>query len=92
MTQAQKDEPTSITGGQWPRFVAGGPDQVRVTPEQMAAESGADEIMIQDLIAEPEARRHSHQLLAQGFGLQPRTGQSGEPEGWGRSWILAPCS
>lgn len=72
MTQAQKDEPTSITGGQWPRFVAGGPDQVRATLQQMAAESGADEVMVQDLIADPEARRHSHQLLAQAFDLEPR--------------------
>nr|WP_277925226.1 MsnO8 family LLM class oxidoreductase [Sediminivirga luteola] len=74
LSQAEKDEPTSITAGQWPRFVAGGPEQVRATLEQMAAESGADEIMVQDLIAAPVARRHSHELLAQAFGLEPRPG------------------
>ncbi len=70
MTQTQKEEPTSIIGGQWPRFVAGGPDEVRATLEQMAAESGADEIMVQDLIAHPHTRRHSHELLAKAFGLE----------------------
>jgi luciferase family oxidoreductase group 1 len=74
LSQAEQDEPTSITGGQWPRFVAGGPEQVRATLEQMAAESGADEIMVQDLIADPVARRRSHELLAQAFGLEPRRG------------------
>src|SRR5699024_9876908 len=44
LTQAQKDEPTIIVDGQWPRFVAGGPGDVRATLEQMIDESGADEI------------------------------------------------
>ncbi|MGY1550541.1 MsnO8 family LLM class oxidoreductase [Microbacterium sp. A588] len=73
MTQAEKDQPTTIVDGQWPRFVAGGPDDVRATLEQMIAESGADEVMIQNLIADPAARRHSHGLLAQAFGLTPRS-------------------
>ncbi|MDV8001413.1 MsnO8 family LLM class oxidoreductase [Rhodococcus sp. IEGM 1408] len=71
MTADQRDEPTGIVDGRWPRFVAGGPDQVRATLEQMMAESGADELMVQDLIADPVARRHSHALLAEQFGLEP---------------------
>ena len=73
MTDAQKDEPTSIVDGRWPRFVAGGPDDVRATLEQMLEESAADELMIQDLIADPDARRRSHELLAQAFDLTPPT-------------------
>ena len=69
MTQAEKDEPTEIVNGQWPKFVAGGPDDVRATLEQMAEESQADEIMIQDMIADPKMRRRSHELLAGAFGL-----------------------
>lgn len=69
MSAAEKNEPTSIIDGQWPRFVAGGPEQVRATIEQMVEESGADEVMIQDLIADPGTRRHSHALLAEAFGL-----------------------
>src|SRR5690606_33998660 len=71
MTADQRDEPTSIVDGRWPRFVAGGPDQVRATLEQMLDESGADELMVQDRIADPVARRHSHALLAQMFEVGP---------------------
>jgi luciferase family oxidoreductase group 1 len=69
MTRAEKDEPTEIVGGRWPKFVAGSPDEVRATLEQMAEESQADEIMIQDMIADPTMRRRSHELLAEAFGL-----------------------
>lgn len=72
LTEAQRAEPTEIVDGQWPRFVAGGPREVRATLEQMLAESGADELMVQDMIADPADRRHSHALLAETFGLEPR--------------------
>lgn len=71
MSPAEMDEPTTVVNGRWPRFVAGGPTQVRATLEQMAAESGADEIMVQDLIADPLARRRSHEVLAEAFGINP---------------------
>lgn len=70
LNDAEKDEPTTITDGRWPRFVAGGPERVRATLEQMVAESGADEIMVQDLVADPVDRRRSHELLAGAFGLE----------------------
>lgn len=69
MSAPEQDEPTTIVDGQWPRFVAGGPDEVRATLERMAEESGADELMVQNLIASPADRRRSHELLAQMFGL-----------------------
>ncbi|TCJ77020.1 UNVERIFIED_ORG: luciferase family oxidoreductase group 1 [Dietzia maris] len=69
MSPAETDEPVTITDGRWPRFVAGGPADVRATLEQMIAESGADEVMIQDLIADPADRRRSRELLAREFGL-----------------------
>lgn len=69
LTEAQKNEPTRIENGQWPRFVAGSPRSVRATLEQMIEESGADELMIQDLLADPADRRRSHELLAEQFGL-----------------------
>lgn len=68
MTADQRDEPTTIVNGRWPRFVAGGPEDVRATLEQMLEETGADELMVQDLIADPVARRRSHALLAEAFG------------------------
>ncbi|WP_405094512.1 MsnO8 family LLM class oxidoreductase [Micromonospora sp. NBC_01412] len=72
LTTSQKAEPVTIVGGHWPRFVAGGPADVRTTLEQMVRESGADELMIQNLIADPADRRRSHELLAEAFGLTPR--------------------
>ncbi|WP_024793951.1 LLM class flavin-dependent oxidoreductase [Tomitella biformata] len=69
LTQAERDQPTSIVNGQWPQFVAGDPGQVRATLEQMVEESGADEVMVQNLIADPVDRQHSHTLLAEAFGL-----------------------
>ena len=80
MSQAEKDEPTAIVNGQWPRFVAGRPAEVRATLEQMSSESGADEVMVQDLIADPAARRHSHALLAEAFDLTPRCAPCADTE------------
>jgi luciferase family oxidoreductase group 1 len=72
LTAEQRDEPTQIVDGRWPRFVAGGPGRVWATLEQMRLESGAREIMIQDLIADPADRWRSHALLATAYGLAPR--------------------
>ena len=72
MSDEERAEPTSIIDGRWPRFVAGGPSDVRATLEQMVEESGADELMVQDLIADPVARRRSNALLAEAFGVTGR--------------------
>ncbi|WP_255649308.1 hypothetical protein [Frankia sp. ArI3] len=40
----------------------------------MLAESRADELMVQNLIADPADRRRSHELLAAMFDLQPAAG------------------
>lgn len=63
-------EPTSIVDGVWPRFVAGSPEQVRATLGQMLEVSGADELMVQNMIARPADRRASHARLAEVFGLK----------------------
>jgi luciferase family oxidoreductase group 1 len=73
LTPAQREEPTAIVDGRWPRFVAGDPDQVRATLDRMVAEAGADELMVQDLIAAAEDRRRSHELLAGAYALAPRS-------------------
>lgn len=69
LTRAEKDQPTDIRDGRWPQFVAGNPDQVRTTLERMLEESAADELMVQNFIADPAHRRRSHELLAETFGL-----------------------
>ncbi|WP_182525125.1 MsnO8 family LLM class oxidoreductase [Nocardioides dongkuii] len=71
LTPTEQAEPTAILDGRWPRFVAGGPDDVRATLDRMVEESGADELMIQNLIADPADRMRSHELLAEVFGIAP---------------------
>ena len=72
MSAEQRAESTRIVDGAWPRFVSGEPEQVKATLEQMLSESGADELMVQNLIADPVDRRRSHALLAEVFGVEPR--------------------
>ncbi|MEU6225505.1 LLM class flavin-dependent oxidoreductase [Streptomyces sp. NPDC047042] len=70
--QDQKDAPTVITDGRWPRQLAGSPQTVRDQLEQMTKATGVDEVMIQDIIADPEARSHSRALLAQTLAVAAR--------------------
>ncbi|WP_326757184.1 LLM class flavin-dependent oxidoreductase [Streptomyces hirsutus] len=68
---AEKEAPTVITDGRWPRQTAGSPATVRDQIEQMAKATGVDEVMVQDMIADPQARAHSRALLAQALGVAP---------------------
>ncbi|WP_416966731.1 MsnO8 family LLM class oxidoreductase [Streptomyces sp. 4F14] len=72
LSQDQKDTPTVITDGRWPRELAGSPQTVRDQLEQMSKATGVDEIMVQDLVADPADRAHSRALLAQALGIAPR--------------------
>ena len=71
---AERAEPTRIVGGRWPRFVAGGPEEIKATLGEMVEQSGADEIIVQNLIADPKDRARSHRVIARAFGLEPREG------------------
>jgi luciferase family oxidoreductase group 1 len=65
LTQAQKDAPTVITDGRWPLQIAGSPQTVRDQLEQMTKAAGVEEVMVQDMVADPATRAHSRALLAQ---------------------------
>jgi alkanesulfonate monooxygenase SsuD/methylene tetrahydromethanopterin reductase-like flavin-dependent oxidoreductase (luciferase family) len=52
------------------RVVVGSPDTVRPELEQIAAEYGADELMILTMTHDEAARRRSYQLLAEAFDLE----------------------
>ncbi|WP_373432526.1 MsnO8 family LLM class oxidoreductase [Streptomyces canus] len=71
LTQEEKDAPTVITDGRWPRQLAGSPATVRDQIEQMTKATGVEEVMVQDVIADPLARAHSRALLAQALGVGP---------------------
>ena len=51
------------------RRIAGSPENVRRKLEAVAAEYGADEVMIVTITHEHEVRRHSYELIAKAFGL-----------------------
>lgn len=57
-------ERTMVTAGAWPRHLSGAPERLASMVEQMATEAGADEVMVQDLIADQRDRLHSYELLA----------------------------
>lgn len=67
---AARAEPTRVIGAQWPRFVAGSADDVRATCQQMIEQSGADELIVQSMIANPDDRNRSYTNLARAFDLR----------------------
>ena len=52
-----------------PRLLSGSPSRLREAIEELVALAGADEVIVQDLIADPAARRESYELLADVFDL-----------------------
>ena len=55
------------------RRIAGTPAQCRTRLEALAAEYGADEVMVVTITESWETRRRSYELLAAVFGLTPRS-------------------
>jgi luciferase family oxidoreductase group 1 len=65
--------PVTVKPGHWPRHLSGSPERVREQLALISAESGADELMICDLVGDHAARLRSYELLATGSpdGEQP---------------------
>jgi luciferase family oxidoreductase group 1 len=63
-------QPYHYTPGRWPMSIAATPDRLRDVLQSMAAEVEADEMIIQDIIAQPEDRLTSYPLLAESFDLR----------------------
>jgi luciferase family oxidoreductase group 1 len=62
------------------RAIIGDPEQVRTGLESVAAEYGADELMVVTITHDHEARRRSYELIAEACGVRPAAGAS-EPAG-----------
>jgi luciferase family oxidoreductase group 1 len=58
------------------RALVGTPDEVRAGIESVAAEYGADEVIVVTITWDHEARRRSYELLAAAFDLTPRVEQA----------------
>jgi luciferase family oxidoreductase group 1 len=69
-------QPFSYTPGRWPTSIAAAPDRMRDILESMAAEVEADEVIIQDLIAQPDDRLTSYRLLAESLDLRGNARQA----------------
>jgi luciferase family oxidoreductase group 1 len=65
-------EKVAPDGGEWPRTIVGAPEQVHAELVRMASELRVEELMVVTVVHDHEARRRSHQLLAEVFGLEPR--------------------
>lgn len=59
--------------GEWPRYFVGTPEKVRDQLIDMASELHVDELMVVTVVHDHQARMRSYQLLAEAFGLTPRT-------------------
>lgn len=56
--------PAEVEPGRWPRHLSGSPGRLAAQLDLISAESGADELMICDLIGDHAARLRSYELLA----------------------------
>jgi luciferase family oxidoreductase group 1 len=59
------------------RTIIGDPDQVRAGLEAVAAEYGADELMVVTITHDHEARRRSYELIAEAMGVRPAAASGG---------------
>jgi luciferase family oxidoreductase group 1 len=66
-------EPRIAGDGEWPRYIAGEPEQVRSQLVDMASVLHVDELMIVTITHDHRARMRSYELLAQAFELRPRS-------------------
>jgi luciferase family oxidoreductase group 1 len=65
-------DPVVRGGGEWPRYVVGAPEQVRVELQLMADALKLDEIMMIAVMHDYAARQRSYQLTAEAFALASR--------------------
>ncbi|ESP90043.1 LLM class flavin-dependent oxidoreductase [Candidatus Halobonum tyrrellensis] len=64
--------PASVEPGEWPRQLSGSPSTVRALLDQMADQTGVDEVIVQEQVADPDDALRSHELLAEAADLSPR--------------------
>ncbi|WP_312908411.1 LLM class flavin-dependent oxidoreductase [Natronosalvus caseinilyticus] len=62
--------PRELEDGQWPRALSGDPDTLAGLLEQLTDRVGVSEVMVQNLVADHEDVLQSHELLAEGVGLE----------------------
>jgi luciferase family oxidoreductase group 1 len=66
-------DPVARGSGEWPRYVVGAPEQVRDELTRIAEGLHVSELMLITVVHDHEARLRSYQLVAEAFGLPPRS-------------------
>jgi luciferase family oxidoreductase group 1 len=66
-------DPLPPEAAEWPRYIVGGPGAVRDRLTGIAQALGVDELMILTIVHDHRVRVRSYELLAEAFGLVPRT-------------------
>ncbi|RQG98067.1 LLM class flavin-dependent oxidoreductase [Natrarchaeobius chitinivorans] len=64
--------PATLDADEWPRAISGSPETLAGLLEQLADRVGVDEVMIQHVVADHDHALRSHELLADGVGLEGR--------------------
>ncbi|AHG02518.1 alkane monooxygenase [Halobacterium sp. DL1] len=64
--------PATLDDEEWPRAISGSPETLAGLLDQLADRVGVDEVMIQHVVADHEDALRSHELLAEGVGLDSR--------------------
>lgn len=64
--------PETLDDEEWPRAISGSPETLSSVLQQLADRVGVDEVMIQHVVDEHESGLRSHELLAEGVGLDAR--------------------
>ncbi|RDI71515.1 LLM class flavin-dependent oxidoreductase [Halopelagius longus] len=64
--------PATLDEDEWPRAISGSPETLSGLLEQLADRVGVDEVMIQHVVSDHDDALRSHELLAEGVGLDPR--------------------
>ena len=64
--------PETLDPDEWPRAISGSPETLIGLLEQLADRVGVEEVMLQNVVDDPETARRSHELLAEAAGLSAR--------------------
>ena len=64
--------PETLDDDEWPRAISGSPETLAGLLDQLADRVGVDEVIVQHVVPDHDAALRSHELLAEGVGIDPR--------------------
>ncbi len=64
--------PETLDEDEWPRAISGGPETIAGLLEQLTDRVGVDEVMLQHVTPDHETALRSHELIAEGLGIESR--------------------